>query len=63
VASRKKKSDARPRCRECGKLLDPKKTFVIRSSRNFNRDVCLVGLYCCADHVLDAWNRGVAGKE
>lgn len=52
-------------CRECGKVLPsrPEVRYVISTLGNRpDKNLLLMGSYCCSDHLLDAWSRGVPKK-
>lgn len=55
-------SEARPRCKECGDVLDPTRAQSIHTLKGDEQWIespdLLRGLYCDADCALDAYLRG-----
>lgn len=47
----------RPTCPECGRSCHPEIAFPYGEAHSL-RERMLEGIYCCADHLLDAHKRG-----
>ncbi len=56
--------EPRPVCPECGEVVDPKKACVLHTLRGDEAWIAapelLKGVYCSADHLLNAYLRGWA---
>jgi len=55
--------EARPRCPECGSIVDPKKAVPLYKlpdplPEHIASRELLLGIYCNADHAIDAYERG-----
>lgn len=54
--------EPRPVCPECDNIVDPKKAVVLHTLRGdepwISAPEILKGVYCCSDHLLNAYLRG-----
>ena len=52
-------NEPRPQCPECGFVVRPETAVIWRlPSKGEDRDQACIGVYCCADCLLDARDRG-----